>query len=107
MLAAHPKDTGVLTLAASYFASQGELARARELLEQALAVQPGDTAASLAMARLELTQGDSDGAEARVRDVLKATPNQLAALGLPANIPVPTRAPRATHQAEGFALPVQ
>jgi len=34
-------------------------------------------------------------------------PMQLAALGLPANIPVPTRAPRAAYQAEGFALPVQ
>ena len=78
LLAAHPHDSGMVDLAATYFASQGELDRARALLRQALADNPRDVPSLLAMARLDLVTGDAAAAQSSLRTALAAQPDNIA-----------------------------
>ena len=81
-VSAHPNDVQLLTLAGAYFASVDDRKLAREYMERAAAVSPGDRGAILALARLDIDEGRLDVAADRVEDVLASTPNDLAALGL-------------------------
>ena len=58
-LAAHPRDPGVLDLAASYDVSQGRTDDARAMVRAALAIDPADLAAQVDLARLDEAAGDT------------------------------------------------
>ncbi len=74
---AEPHDASVLNLAASYYAGQSELPRARSLLREALAINPNDLGSQIDLARLEQAMGDSGAAVHRLRGVLSAHPKAL------------------------------
>ena len=78
LLAAQPRDVGVLDLAAGYFVAQHRLARARPLLRQALAIQPDDWSARVVLARVEEASGDAAAAQRQLRAALAAHPQVLA-----------------------------
>lgn len=78
LLAAHPRDSGILALGAAYFASRHQLARAEPLLRKALAIHPDDLGALVALARVQAATGDPAAGEQRLRRALKAHPKVLA-----------------------------
>jgi cellulose synthase operon protein C len=77
LLQAHPKDLGMLNLAASYFSVQSQMDRARALLQQALAINARDVATLGNLARVDLISGDVAGAEAAMRTALSAEPHNV------------------------------
>ncbi len=78
LLAAQPRDVGVLGLAASYFAAQHRLARAESLLRQALSIQPDDWGARIGLAQVEQAAGHAAVAQRQLRTALAAHPRVLA-----------------------------
>lgn len=78
LLAAHPRDRGMLDFAASYYASAGELDHARVLLRVALAANPRDVTTLLALARVDAAAGDEAQAESALRTALSAAPDNEA-----------------------------
>ena len=78
LLAAHPRDPGVLDLAASYWASQNELDRSRTLLRQALAVNPNDLMSLIDLAHVEEAEGNPAAAQRRLSAALSTHPDTLA-----------------------------
>lgn len=79
LLAAHPRNAGILVLGAEYFSAQRQIARAEPLLRQALAARPGDLAVLIALAHVEEASGAVPAAEQRLRSALAAHP-QVSAL---------------------------
>jgi putative PEP-CTERM system TPR-repeat lipoprotein len=77
LLKAHPHDSGMLDLAASYYVSQDQPQRARATLKEAVAVNADDTDAIVALAQLEERGGDSAAAQSRLQAALKAHPTAL------------------------------
>ena len=77
LLRAHPKNSGVLTLAADYYASQGQVPQARTLLKQALAIDPTALGVQIGLARIDVAMGHPGAAERRLRTVLSAAPRAL------------------------------
>ncbi len=72
LLAAQPRNAGVLALAASYFAAEHHLARARSLLHRAVSIEPEDWGAWVALARVEEASGDAAAAQRQLQAALKA-----------------------------------
>jgi putative PEP-CTERM system TPR-repeat lipoprotein len=77
LLAKHPHDPGVATLAASFAISQHDLGRARLLLRGALTEAPDDVATMIALARVDQAAGDPAAAQRRLDAVLAAHPEAL------------------------------
>jgi cellulose synthase operon protein C len=77
LLAAHPRDPGVLGLAASYYVSQGRTDDARAMLRGAVAIDPADLGSQVGLARLDAAAGDTSAAESRLQAVLKTHPEAL------------------------------
>ena len=77
LVAAHPKDSGTLDLAASYAASQNQLDRARTFLRQALSANPNDLTSVIDLAHVDEAEGDAPAAQRRLSDVLLAHPDVL------------------------------
>ena len=78
LLAAHPREPGMLDLAASYWASQKRLDRSRTLLRQALVVNPSDLMSLIDLAHVEEAEGDPAAAQHRLSAALSAHPEVLA-----------------------------
>ena len=78
LLAAHPHEPGMLNIAASYWASQNQLDRARTLLRQALAVNPDDLLSLIDLAHVEEAEGDPAAAQRRLSAALALHPDALA-----------------------------
>ena len=76
LLHVHPRNPGILNLAATYYAGQGQLARAGGLLRQALAVKP-NLDSLVELAGVEQAMGDSGAAVKRLRGVLVTHPQAL------------------------------
>ncbi len=77
LLAAHPRDPGVLDLAASYYVSQGRTDDARAMLRASLAIDPADEGSQVDLARLDEAAGDTSAAESRLQAALKVHPEAL------------------------------
>ena len=92
LLAAHPRDPGVLGLAASYYVSQGRNDDARAMLSAAVAIDPADLGSQVGLARLDEAAGDPSEAESRLRKVLRTHPEALPARLALADILVRTKA---------------
>jgi putative PEP-CTERM system TPR-repeat lipoprotein len=83
MLEANSTDAVLLGVAGAYFAREGEVGRARDLLQRAIALQPGDSNARVALGAIELQSGEIDAAEQQLQAVLKAAPTEeVAYLGI-------------------------
>ena len=78
LLAKHPHDPGVVNLAASFAVSQHELGRARLLLRNGLAANPGNAPMALALAKVDQADGDPTAAQRRLDALLAAHPEALA-----------------------------
>lgn len=74
---AHPRDPGVLSVAASYYLSQGRLEDARAALRTSLTIDPDDVSSQIELARLDEAAGDPSTAENRLQAALKAHPQVL------------------------------
>lgn len=70
LLAVHPNDPHVLNLAATYFAVQGQLARAHGLLQRALEINSHDASTFVALSQVEAAEGDLATAEVSLRNAL-------------------------------------
>jgi cellulose synthase operon protein C len=77
LLAAHPRDPGVLDLAASFYVTRGEIKDARAMLRAALAIDPDNVGSQIDLARLDEAAGDASAAESRLQAALKAHPDAL------------------------------
>ena len=77
LLAAHPRDPGVLDLAASYYVTRGRTDDARAMLRASLAIDPADVGSQVDLARLDEAAGDTSAAESRLQEALKAHPEAL------------------------------
>jgi cellulose synthase operon protein C len=77
LLAAHPRDPGVLDLAASYYVTQGRTDDARAMLRASVAINPADAGSQVDLARLDEAAGDTSSAESRLQGALKAHPEAL------------------------------
>ena len=77
LLAAHPRDPGLLDLAAGYYITQNRLNDAREALRISLSIQPGNVSSLVDLARLDAAAGDPAAAESRLQAALKAHPEAL------------------------------
>ena len=77
LLQAHPQDAAVLALAADYYASQGQVPRARTLLKRALALDPSNMGVQIGLARIDVAMGHPGAAERRLRAALTAAPQAL------------------------------
>lgn len=78
LVAAYPRDSEVLDLAASYWATQNQLQRSRTLLRQALAANPDDVATTIGLARVDELEGAADAAQHRLSAALASHPDVLA-----------------------------
>lgn len=78
LLRGHPKNVRLLDVTANFFASQGDLARARSLLDRALVVAPHDRLTELGLARLNLASGNPAAAAGLLHRVLDADPKNMA-----------------------------
>jgi len=78
LLAAHPHDSGVLNLAASFFLSQRQFDRARAILLQALTANPQDVTSLITLARVEYATGGTAAATSALRRALDADQSNLA-----------------------------
>ncbi len=77
LLAAHPRDPGVLDLAASYYVTQGRTDDARAMLRTSLQIDPDDAGSQIGLARLDEAAGDAAAAQSRLQAALKAHPEAL------------------------------
>ena len=77
LLAAHPRDPGVLDLAASYYVTQGRTDDARAMLRASLAINPADIGSQVDLARLDEGAGDMSAARSRLQAALKVHPEAL------------------------------
>lgn len=77
LLTAHPRDPGVLDLAAAYYVAQGRAEDARAALRESLALDPGNAGVVIELARLDEAGGDLGAAESRLQGTLKAHPQAL------------------------------
>jgi cellulose synthase operon protein C len=77
LLTAHPRDSGVLDLAASYYITQRRLPDARAALRTSVAIDPDDVSSQIDLARLDEVSGDLSAAQSRLQDALKAHPDSL------------------------------
>lgn len=83
LLKAHSSDPGVVSLAAGFYASQGEQDRSRTLLNEALAKNPKQAELLLALARVEWSARRMDAARSALQRLIDAHPdNNLAQLTL-------------------------
>jgi len=80
--AGKPAAIDASTRLADLYRRQGNLEKANELLEAALALNPEDPDALTTRARLALMAGNPDAAIADLRTVLKGHPKDLSALSL-------------------------
>ena len=78
LLAAHPRDPGVLDLAASFDVTQNRIEDARGMLRTSLAINPDDASSQIELARLDEAAGDPSAAQSRLQAALKAHPDALA-----------------------------
>jgi putative PEP-CTERM system TPR-repeat lipoprotein len=104
LLAAHPRDPGVLDLAASYYVTQGRTDDARAMLRASLAINPADAGSQVDLARLDEAAGDMSAAENRLQGALKVHPEALPIRLALADVLVRTKAydsARALLQAAG------
>lgn len=76
---ANSKDTGVLRIAASFYAQGRNFARARELLRDAVALDPKNVSSLSSLARLEILAGDDTAARAALKSVLEVDPSSQGA----------------------------
>lgn len=70
LLTLHPRDIGILDLAAAFYMAQQQPTRAHALLEQALALDGRNVKTLMAMARADAAQGDISAAETALRSAL-------------------------------------
>ena len=75
--AAHPRDPGVLDLAASYYVTQDRVEDARAALRTSLAIDPDDVTSVVDLARLDEAAGDVSAAQSRLQAALKAHPDAM------------------------------
>ncbi len=92
LLAAHPRDPGVLDLAASYYVTQGRTDDARTALRASLAIDPADVSSQIDLARLDEAAGDVSAAQSRLQEALQAHPEALPVRLELANVLVRTKA---------------
>ena len=85
LLAVSPSNSGVLTLAADFFARNGNLTQARTLLAKAHAVDPHNASVLIDLANVEEATGDIAGAQHQLQGALvhqpKVLPLRLALAG--------------------------
>lgn len=74
LLTSYPHDVQMLALAGKYYAIDGQLARARELLQQSLELDKKNPATFVALAQVDSAGGDSRSAEAALRSALALEP---------------------------------
>lgn len=77
LLAAHPRDSAVLDVAASYYISQGRLKDAKAALSASIAIVPDDVSSHIELARLDEAAADPSAAQSGLRAALKAHPDSL------------------------------
>ena len=83
LVAAHPRDVDILSLAASHAMTQSSFPDARRYLEQALAIAPTDPRLLVMLAQSETRAGNVDAAEAAWRRLLEVPGSRTEArLGL-------------------------
>jgi putative PEP-CTERM system TPR-repeat lipoprotein len=80
ILEANAKDTGVLNVAASFYARIRNFGRARELLRAAVAIDPSNTGSLSNLARLEVAAGDDAAARTALESLLEVDPKNQNAL---------------------------
>jgi len=74
LLTTHPHDVPILDLAAKYYAVQGQLARAHELLQQSLELDKNSPATFVALAQVDSAAGDLRSSESALRSALALNP---------------------------------
>jgi putative PEP-CTERM system TPR-repeat lipoprotein len=77
MRVAHPRDPGVLDLAASYYMTEGRIEDARAALRASLGIDPDEVTSLVDLARLDEAAGDASAAQSRLQAALKAHPEAL------------------------------
>ena len=83
LVAKHPQDVNILSLAAAHALSQADYSAARDYLERALAVDPVNPGLLEALARTDIRAGSLDAAEKTLRRLLKIPGSRTTArLGL-------------------------
>ena len=83
LVAAHPRDVDILSLAASHAMTQSSFPDARRYLEQALAIAPTDPRLLVMLAQSETRAGNVDAAESAWRRLLEVPGSRTEArLGL-------------------------
>lgn len=79
LLSTHRSDPGILSLAASFYAGQGEHDRGRALLNEALAKNARQPELLLALARIEWSARRVDAARSALTRLIDADPNNARA----------------------------
>ena len=79
LLAQHPQDVDILSLAAAHALSQADYSTARSYLERALTVEPGNAGLLEALARTELRAGNLDAAAAALQRLLEVPGSKTTA----------------------------
>ncbi|HWY88636.1 MAG TPA: tetratricopeptide repeat protein [Gemmataceae bacterium] len=74
-LALGPREPSVLLAAADWARSKRDMKKAQEWVEQAFAIEPGNSAVVKALTALEMRAGNVDGAAAILTSALKVRPN--------------------------------
>jgi cellulose synthase operon protein C len=92
LLAAHPRDPGVLDLAASYYVTQDRTDDARAMLRASLAINPADVGSQVDLARLDEAAGDMSAAQSQLQEALKVHPEALPVRLALADVLVRTKA---------------
>ena len=83
LVAAHPRDVNILSLAASHSLTQSNYTDARSYLAQALAIAPQDPRLLVMLAQTEMRAGNVDAAEAAWKRLLEVPGSRTEArLGL-------------------------
>lgn len=77
LLAARPRDPGVLDLAAGYYVTQSRVSDARAALRTAIGIDPDNVGVLVDLARLDMAAGDPGAAESRLQAALKTHPDAL------------------------------
>jgi putative PEP-CTERM system TPR-repeat lipoprotein len=103
LLSTRPRDGHMLNFAASYFASQGQLARAQALLHQALELNAHDVPTLVALAQVDAATGDPATAESTLRTALAADSASLPVRITLADLLIQRKA---FADAEGLLTPV-
>ncbi len=103
LLTTHPHDVQILDLAGKYYAIQGQLARARELLQQSLELDRNSPATFVALAQVDSAGGDSRSAEGALRSALALAPTNEPIRLLLANV---LRARKAFAEADQLLAPM-